>query len=137
MKRLRNVVSATAFLIAAATFPGASAGRFDQKLPLDKQPIHVLNRLTFGPRAADLEQIRRLGVEKWIDLQLHPEKITEDPRLEAKLKPLETLQMETWRVFEKYPQAAGFMFRPPIRYSFPSIVRAMAFTCITGKRKFK
>src|SRR6185369_15039311 len=94
--------------------PGASAGRYDQKLPLDKQPLHVLNRLTFGPRAADLEQIRRIGVEKWIDLQLHPEKITEDPKLEAKVKPLETLQMETWRVFEKYPQVPpGFMVRLP------------------------
>jgi uncharacterized protein (DUF1800 family) len=113
MKRLRHVVSATALLIAAAALTGAG-GRYDQKLPLDRQPIHVLNRLTFGPRAADLEQIRRLGVEKWIDLQLHPERITEDPRLEAKLKPLETLQMETWRVFEKYPQVApGFMVRPP------------------------
>jgi uncharacterized protein (DUF1800 family) len=114
MKRLRYVVSATALLITAAAFPGASAGRYDQKLPLDKQPLHVLNRLTFGPRAADLEQIRRIGVEKWIDLQLHPEKITEDPKLEAKVKPLETLQMETWRVFEKYPPVPpGLMVRPP------------------------
>src|SRR5215831_16793673 len=87
----------TAALIALATACfSSSAGRFDQKLTLDKQIIHVLNRLTFGPRLGDVEQVRRLGVDKWIDQQLHPEQIAENAILETKVKPLETVYMATW-----------------------------------------
>jgi uncharacterized protein (DUF1800 family) len=34
--------------------------------------LHALNRLTFGPRPADLEHVLRLGVERWIGEQLQP-----------------------------------------------------------------
>ena len=82
-----------------------AAGRFDQKLTVDKQIVHTLNRLTFGARPGDVAEVRRIGVEKWIDQQLHPERIAENPVLAAKLKPLETLQMATWQIMEKYQQA--------------------------------
>jgi uncharacterized protein (DUF1800 family) len=81
-----------------------AAGRFDQKLSIDKQIVHVLNRLTFGPRPGDAAEVRRIGVDKWIDLQLHPERITENGTLDARLKSLETLKLPTWEINEKYPQ---------------------------------
>jgi uncharacterized protein (DUF1800 family) len=68
----------------------------------------VLNRLTFGPRPGDVAEVRRLGVEKWIDLQLHPERISETAVLEAKVKPLETLQMAIWQILDKYPATPAF-----------------------------
>jgi uncharacterized protein (DUF1800 family) len=43
-----------------------------------------------------------MGVEKWIDLQLHPDRIRENPILAAKLQPLATLQMATRQIFETY-----------------------------------
>jgi uncharacterized protein (DUF1800 family) len=92
------------FSIAVLTFQTTAAGRFDVKLSPEKRIVHVLNRLTFGPRPGDIEEVRRMGVEKWIDLQLHPERIPERPELEAKLKPLETLQLATWQIMEKYSQ---------------------------------
>ena len=94
---------------------GNAAGRFDQKLSIERQILHVVNRLTFGPHAGDIEQVRRIGVEKWIDLQLHPDRISENPWLEAKLKPLETLQLTVWQIQEKYPAVppAIAAFRPP------------------------
>ena len=96
MKRL-------AFTIVAAF---VAAGPFNnEKLSPDQQVIHVLNRLTFGPRPGDIEQVRRIGVTKWIELQLHPEQIPENPELEAKLKPLSTLQMSLAEVVEKYTPA--------------------------------
>ncbi len=95
MKRL-------AFTIVAAL---VAAGPFNQKLSPDQQVIHVLNRLTFGPRPGDIEQVRRIGVSKWIELQLHPEQIPENPELETKLKPLSTLQMSLAEVVEKYTPA--------------------------------
>src|SRR5262245_41659858 len=110
MKRFGIILGVAAFLVTAGAFLARAAGRFDQKLPLDKQIIHVLNRVTFGARSGDAEQVRRLGVDKWIDLQLHPERITENSILEAKLKPLETLRLATWQMLEKYPLAGPLAF---------------------------
>src|SRR5262245_33466865 len=96
------------FSIATLTFQATGAGRFDVKLAPEKQIIHVLNRLTFGPRPGDSAEIRRIGVDKWIDQQLNPDRIPENPGLEAKLKPLETLQLASWQILQKYrePQFA-------------------------------
>jgi uncharacterized protein (DUF1800 family) len=99
MKRLGPALCA-AFLLTGLTT--TAAGRFDQKLTLDRQLIHVLNRLTFGPRPGDLAEVRRIGVEKWIDLQLHPERITENPILESRLKALQTPQLANWQINERY-----------------------------------
>jgi uncharacterized protein (DUF1800 family) len=114
MRRVAYASTFAGFLTIAGSFLSGAAGRFDQKLALDKQIIHVLNRLTFGARAIDVEQVRRVGMDKWIDLQLHPERISENALLDAKLKPLETLQLATWQILEKYPAfAAGALVRPP------------------------
>jgi len=91
MRRLGCSWSLAALLIILPTFLVTAAGRFDRKLSPERQIIHVLNRLTFGPRPGDVEQIRKLTLEKWIDLQLHPDRISENRVLETKLKPLGTL----------------------------------------------
>src|SRR5215210_9512760 len=46
-----------------------------RELPADQQVIQALNRLTFGPRPGDALKVRAMGLDNWIDLQLHPEKI--------------------------------------------------------------
>ncbi|MBV8817071.1 MAG: DUF1800 family protein, partial [Acidobacteriaceae bacterium] len=53
------------------------APQFHVKLSKDKQIEHALDRLTFGPRPGDFEQLKKMGLKKWIDLQLHPERIPE------------------------------------------------------------
>src|SRR5689334_9120162 len=68
MKRL-------ALLIATAALLGSASSPFDQRLYQDQQILHALNRLTFGPRPGDVEEVRRVGLAKWIKLQLHPEQI--------------------------------------------------------------
>jgi uncharacterized protein (DUF1800 family) len=101
---------------------GTAAGGFDQKLPLDKQPVHLLNRLTFGPRPGDVEQVRRIGIEKWIDQQLHPEQISENSVIESKIQPLVTLQLPTWQLLESYPQVPpALMMRPPVFVTLPPV----------------
>jgi uncharacterized protein (DUF1800 family) len=89
-------------LVTAVPIGGIAADRLEQKLSKDQRIIHALNRLTFGARPGDVEQVRRMGVEKWIDLQLHPERIRENAILAAKLQPLATLQMATRQIFETY-----------------------------------
>jgi uncharacterized protein (DUF1800 family) len=114
MKRRLSVV---AVLVAGAlSVPAAAADRFDQKLPADKQVLHALNRLTFGARASDLADVKRQGLDKWIDLQLHPERIPENPELAARLKALATLQLPTWQILDKYPLAPVMLrFEPPLQ----------------------
>src|SRR5712692_2737608 len=66
---------------------------FRHKLSKDNQILHALDRLTFGPRKGDVESVRKMGLKKWIELQLHPERIPENPELAKKLEPLESLRM--------------------------------------------
>src|ERR1035438_4139786 len=92
MKRWAMIATAV-LLFASIPHLGRASGPFDQRLSHDQQIVQVLNRLTFGPRPGEVEQVRRMGVTKWIDLQLHPERIPENPTLEEKLKPLESLRL--------------------------------------------
>jgi uncharacterized protein (DUF1800 family) len=55
----------------------------------DQQAVHVLNRLAFGPRPGDIERVQRIGVQQYIDEQLHPETIPMPPALGARLDALE------------------------------------------------
>src|ERR1035438_4571560 len=67
-----------------------------------KQAVHALNRLTFGPRPGDVDRVMAIGVEKWIDQQLHPEKI-DDSALDARLSPFRTLRMDTREIVQNFP----------------------------------
>ena len=73
------------------------------RMSKDEQVIHALNRLTFGPRPGDVEMVSRMGVKKWIDLQLHPERIPENPELAGRLAPLESLRLSQAETARNYP----------------------------------
>jgi uncharacterized protein (DUF1800 family) len=76
---------------------------FSQKLTKDQEILHALNRLTFGPRPGDVEAVRKMGLKKWIDQQLHPHRITQNPVLAQRLAPLESLQMNNQQLVQNYP----------------------------------
>ncbi len=67
-----------------------------------RRAVHALNRITFGPRPGDVQQVEAVGVDHWIDLQLHPEKI-KDSRLESRLAPFRTLRMSAKELAEDFP----------------------------------
>src|SRR5579872_4586122 len=67
-----------------------------------KRALHALNRLTFGPRPGDVDRVVAMGVDKWIELQLHPEKI-DDSAVEARIAPYRTLRMSTKEMVENFP----------------------------------
>ena len=100
----REVITIAAIAIAAVTLPrpGHAISPFDQHLNPEQQIIHALNRLTFGPRPGDVEEVRRVGLAKWMESQLHPEQIAENSVLEEKLKPLESLRLTLPDVVAKY-----------------------------------
>jgi hypothetical protein len=67
-----------------------------------RRALHALNRLTFGPRPGDVQQVMAMGVDRWIDLQLHPERI-DDKALDARLEAFRTLRMSTREIAENFP----------------------------------
>ena len=42
-------------------------------IPEQERPLHVLNRLAFGPRPGDIERVTRIGPDGYIREQLYPE----------------------------------------------------------------
>jgi uncharacterized protein (DUF1800 family) len=118
---MRSAGLAFMFTLLIATVAGTAAGRFDVKLPLDKQVVHVLNRLAFGPRPGDVNAVRLMGVETWIRQQLDPASIPDSSILAAKLAPLESLTLPTWQIFETYqvPQ-------PQIRMMVPNLIQLLS-----------
>ena len=76
----------------------------DSGLNEQKRAVHALNRLTFGPRPGDIEQVMAMGVDQWIDLQLHPEKMS-DAAIESRLAPFRTLRMSPREMVEEFPDS--------------------------------
>ncbi len=64
--------------------------------------MQALNRLTFGPRPGDVQQVMAIGVDRWIDLQLHPEKIP-DSAIESRIAGFRTLHMSSKEIAEEFP----------------------------------
>jgi len=94
--------------------------------------LHVLNRLTFGPRPGDIEKVMDAGVDNWLEQQLQPDKIP-NPLLDSKLAPYRTLQMQPRDMLQAFPN--GNMIREaaegkrplpsdPIQYGFWEVLVA-------------
>ena len=79
-----------------------------KQLTEDQKILHVLNRLGFGARPGDVEKVKALGLQKYIDQQLNPSSIN-DPVAEAKVKSLEVFNMSTAEVFAKYPNPGALL----------------------------
>src|SRR6187200_267532 len=130
MKRFGFALSVAALVVIAGSLPGAATGRFDQKLSKDKQVLHVLNRLTFGPRPGDIDRVRDVGVEKWIRQQLQPQLVAENPQVEARLRSLSTLPLATWQIYETFqpPAQPTFVSTPvPVRRPLEQLVSPEQF----------
>jgi uncharacterized protein (DUF1800 family) len=83
--------------------------KFRGKLPIselseDEAIMHAMNRLAYGPRPGDVEYVRKLGLEKWIDLQLQPNSI-DDSALDARLQRYPTITMSSKELLAKFPNA--------------------------------
>ncbi len=99
MRRSSLFALATVLSLASAK----PTSQFSAPLAADQKIAHALNRLTFGPRPGDYEAVKRMGLKKWIDLQLHPDRIAENPNLATKLAPLDTLRMTPLELAWRYP----------------------------------
>jgi uncharacterized protein (DUF1800 family) len=68
---------ATYFIAFLLSFNG---NVFAAQSPLtDDRVIHLLNRITFGARPGDIEHVKTLGLQGYIEEQLNPNSIAESP----------------------------------------------------------
>ena len=125
---LRKITAVcTIIAVAATTFAAVisaqsmktAASKSTAKLTQDQRILHVLNRLGFGARPGDVERVKAMGVDKYIEQQLSPEKIN-DAASEAKLQNLETLRMPTAELYEKYPQPGQLLKQLQKRNDLPA-----------------
>src|SRR6266542_2935322 len=127
VRRLAAMLTIAAFFSAtfgvAATATNSQANRPITRLTEDQRILHALNRLGFGARPGDLERVKAMGLENYINQQLNPEKI-QDAVAEAKIKDLPTLSMTTAELYEKYPQPGQFLRQLQRRGDLPADLAA-------------
>jgi uncharacterized protein (DUF1800 family) len=93
---------------------------FERPIPKQDRVVHALNRLTFGPKPGDADRVQAVGLKKWIDAQLHPDRIAENPVLAEKLKSLDSLFMTTDELVANYPEPQMVRQMVNGRVPFPS-----------------
>ena len=101
-KRLGGATGAVlAVAASAAILLGAMSSSAVPAHPDDKTILHVLNRVSFGPRPGDVARVREMGLESYIDQQLHPERIA-DTSMNARLNGLTTLTKSSREIADDY-----------------------------------
>ncbi len=101
MKPSRSTAFLSAVLAAALVLPTRAAGPSGDT----RTALHVLNRLGFGPRPGDVERVQLMGLQAYIDDQLHPERIP-DAGMSARLEGFETLSLRSEQIAERYERPA-------------------------------
>ena len=62
-----------------------------QDVETSERAYYVLTRLGFGPAAGDVQRVTQMGVDNYIDQQLHPETIPMPPSLQKQMDGFTTL----------------------------------------------
>lgn len=114
MGRNRTIGAAAAgavasMILAACTInftPASQSGTTPQLPPQrellpDQQVQQVLDRFAFGGRPGDAARVRAMGVDRWIALQLHPERI-DDRATDRVVASYEMLHEPTSGTLESY-----------------------------------
>ncbi|HEY2850214.1 MAG TPA: DUF1800 domain-containing protein, partial [Gemmatimonadaceae bacterium] len=87
---------------AMATPADIAAQSAPREQTADEQVNQVLNRLTFGARSGDIQAVRAMGVDAWIDRQLHPERIN-DSTSDRHFATLESYNTSSSALEKEYP----------------------------------
>ena len=95
-------IPAFAFAGTAVIFLLTVTSCFAADRASDRQVLHILDRLAFGPTTADVQHVKEIGIERYIAEQLDPQSIPEPPPLTEKLESLDTLKLDPVQLFAEY-----------------------------------
>ncbi len=97
-----QLASKIAVIVAVAcAIPSYAVAESPAPLSERQRVLHVLNRLGFGPRQGDVERVEAMGIERYVQQQLHPEQI-DDTACEKSLSHFDTLQMTSGHLLGKF-----------------------------------
>lgn len=112
MKKLFCMIASSIFLTTG--LPGAFASTAAKEASPQQSPgdsdndiVHILNRVTFGPRPGDIDHVKQVGIQKYIEEQLNPGSLNDpvdtDPRFN-KLKQDPTALIQDFQEMRKQVQ---------------------------------
>mgnify|MGYP000203296928 CR=1 FL=1 len=107
IKRL-STLSLISALMAPSMFVAAEVRLRAPGLSEDQRILHVLSRLGFGARPGDVEKVKTIGLQKYIDQQLEPASIP-DTLAENKVRKLDSVNLTTSELFAKYPNPGALL----------------------------
>ena len=90
------VIAGVLLLAPASTVPEARPTALD-----DATIVHVLERVGFGARVEDVARVRELGLDRYLDEQLHPERLS-DADVRGRLARFQTLSLDSSTIAERY-----------------------------------
>jgi uncharacterized protein (DUF1800 family) len=107
---LRKIAATAAVytMLAPVMVLRADTAGYTKPLSDEQKILHILNRLGFGARPGDVEKVKAMGLQKYIDQQLDPASIN-DSALEAKVKGLDVFTLSTSELFAKYPNPGALL----------------------------
>ncbi|MEA3247126.1 MAG: DUF1800 domain-containing protein [Gemmatimonadota bacterium] len=111
----------------SAAGPPVPAADLNREQTADQQVSHVLNRLAFGPRPGDAAQVRAMGVDRWIDEQLHPERI-DDSRLDQ-------FARSSYQLIAERPADLEKRYPPPGQILNQAAARGLGNAAAAGARR--
>jgi uncharacterized protein (DUF1800 family) len=117
------IVAATLFVSLPLSVEADSKGQVSTKVSEEQRIWHVLNRLGFGARPGDVERVKAIGLDNYINQQLNPERIADDVA-NARVRNLETLEMTTAELYEKFPRPGQLLRQLERRGELPADLAA-------------
>ncbi|GGA09530.1 DUF1800 domain-containing protein [Okeania sp. KiyG1] len=88
-------------LLGLIIWLGLASPSYADSQSINAQTIHVLNRLSFGPRPGDIERVKSIGINNYIQSQLRPETIRESPQVTQKIAKLTNFYLAPTELYKK------------------------------------
>ena len=88
--------------VGGAKLPGE---RHAKPLTEQEKVLHALNRFTFGPRPGDVEAVESVGVQRWFEMQLHPERV-DDSAYQVEMGQFPAMGLAEDQLLERFPSGA-------------------------------
>lgn len=96
--------------------------------------LHLLNRLSFGPRPGDIDHVKQIGINRYIQEQLAPETLPLPAPLRDHLASLNTLQMTPLQLAQVHlPQRQGVKLTPEEQKATRQKARQIPVEAVEGR----
>lgn len=87
-------------LLALGIWMGSANGEPLLAASMEVDVVHVINRLSFGPRPGDLQHVKAVGIDGYIQEQLSPRR--DSPELKRQLQQYPTLSLSPMELERQY-----------------------------------